>query len=142
MASGLIASRRVAKVWIVFYFFRLHHRQARLACQHLDRRRRRSLITAAYAIRLGDHQLDAVPGPQQLFKGRNGELRSSTEDQPHGAQPSTIPRLPFSGSLQLANLAQHKIALERTDAEDEENSVQVVDLMLKGAGQQVIGFTF
>ena len=124
-----------AELWIVLYFFRLSHRQARLHRQDLHRRRRRSLIAAAYAIRLGDHQLDAVPGPQQLFKRRNGELRSPTEDQPHGS-------LPVPGSLQLANLAQHKIALERTDAEDEENSVQVVNLMLKGTGQQVIGFAF
>ncbi len=55
---------------------------------------------------------------------------------------SLIARLPFPGSLQFADLAQHEIALQRTDAEDEENSVQVVDLMLEGASQQLVGFPF
>src|ERR1700677_1712419 len=46
--------------------------------------------------------------------------------------------LPVSRSLQFADLAHRKIALKRTDAEDEEYPVQMVDFMLKGAGQEVI----
>jgi len=84
------------------------------------------VIAAAHAIRLGHYQLDAVTGSNELLKGRDGELRRATKDEPH---------LPFPGSLQLAYLAQHKIALERTDAEDEEDPVQMVDFVLKRAGQ-------
>jgi hypothetical protein len=51
-------------------------------------------------------------------------------------------RLPFSSPLEFADFAQHKIPLQSTDAKDEENSVEVVNLMLKGAGQQVIGLSF
>src|SRR6202044_3275008 len=57
-------------------------------------------------------------------------------------QKTSLTRLPFPGPLQFANLAQHEIALQSTDAEDEENSVQVVDLMLEGPGQQVVRFPF
>src|SRR6202167_3429614 len=74
-----------------------------------------------------------MAAPNQLLKSRDGERRGATKDEPH---------LPFPGSLQLADLAQHKIALERTDAEDEENPIQVIDFMLKGARQQLVGFPF
>src|SRR5882757_150190 len=51
---------------------------------------------------------------------------------------SLIARLPFPGTLQLADFAQDKIALEGADAEDEEYSVKVIDFMLEGASQQVV----
>ena len=84
------------------------------------------MIAAPHTIGLGNYQLDGMAGRNELLKRRDGELRSATKDEPH---------LPFPGSLQLAYLAQHKIALERTDAEDEEDPVQMVDFVLKRAGQ-------
>src|SRR5580704_3733990 len=55
---------------------------------------------------------------------------------------SLIARLPFPRTLQLADLAQDEIALESADAEDEEYPVEMVDFMLEGASQQVVGVTF
>src|SRR5580698_3889893 len=49
---------------------------------------------------------------------------------------SVMGRLPLAFALQLANLAQVQVALERAHAKDEQDSVQVIDLMLHGAREQ------
>ena len=119
---------------VVLDLFRLHHRQPRLLSQHFDGRRGRILIAPTHAIRLGNHELEVVTGCEQLLK-----VGMANCGVP---QKTSLTRLPVPGPLQFANLAQHEIALQRTDAEDEENSVQVVDFMLEGPGQQVVRFPF
>src|ERR1700744_5204003 len=45
--------------------------------------------------------------------------------------------LPFAGALQFADATQDQVTLERTDAEDKQNAVQMVDFVLEGARQQL-----
>ena len=51
-------------------------------------------------------------------------------------------RLPLARALHLADLAQIEVALEGAHAEDEQHAVDVVDLMLHGARQQVFAVHF
>ena len=49
-----------------------------------------------------------------------------------------IASLPFSRFDQFANFALDQVAFERADVADVELAVEVIGLVLKGAGQQIV----
>ena len=67
---------------------------------------------------------------QQCLQRRNGELRRAAKDEAHRSYHS--PAL-----LHFADLAQEQVALERAYAKDEEDAVEMIDLVLEGARQQL-----
>src|SRR5271168_227389 len=52
-------------------------------------------------------------------------------------QKTNFTALPLASLLQLADAALDQIALQGTDPEDEQDAIQVIDLVLKGPGQQL-----
>src|SRR6266567_7715877 len=53
-------------------------------------------------------------------------------------QKTNLTELPRALALHLANFAQRHVALQPAHAEDEQHAVEVVDLVLEGAGQQFV----
>src|SRR5271170_1119227 len=54
-------------------------------------------------------------------------------------QRTSFIALPLASLLQLADAPLDEVALQRAHAEDEEDAVKMVDLMLKGPRQQFLG---
>jgi hypothetical protein len=83
---------------------------------------------------LRNNELDIMPGMQQGLQRWYSELRRTAKDEAHG--------LPLAVFLHFANLAQKQIALQRAYAKDEEDSIEMIDLMLKGSRQQFVSIHF
>src|ERR1035438_1529036 len=66
---------------------------------------------------------------EQGFEGRDGEAGGAAEDEFHS--------LPLARALHLANLAQIEVALQCAHAKDEQHAVEVVNLMLDAAREQL-----
>ena len=91
-----------------------------------------SPAASARAIRLRDDARDfEIRLRDQMAQRRHGKRRRAAKDdsQRHG-------RLPLAGFFQFADFALDHVALEHAEMRDEEYSVEVVDLVAEGAGQQ------
>ena len=83
------------------------------------------------------HERDLMSRRDERQQRGHGELQACRK---RPASSLILGALPLAGFLQLADLAQDEIALQRADAEDEEDAVEVIDLMLEGTRQQLFAF--
>ena len=121
----------------------LQHREPVLERHVLDRgRHQRGAGAALRPVRLGHHaeHLDVLG--QQSAERRHRERRGAEEDDAHELSARSTSGLTGLDDVLAAcpSLAgQEQLPLERAQVIEEEDAVEVVDLVLDGAGDQALG---
>ena len=94
------------------------------------------LSAATRPVRLGDHRFDRNSRAlRELPEGRHCEFRRATENDAQRSHRREG-ELPLAGLPQFADPAFDQVSLEHAEMLKEENPVEMVDLVAKGAGEQ------
>ena len=96
------------------------------------------MAPAARAVRLSDDAEEfKVWLSEKVFQGRNGELRSSAEENSH-----PLRHLPLALFPELFDFAPDEVALEHAEMLQKKNAVEMIDFMAKGPGQKIFAANF